>query len=72
MKFCKDCKHFVDKCAPHYFERVYLCCRLPHETDLVTGEELIRFLSCDKERAHIVGALGRKECGAEGRFWEAR
>jgi hypothetical protein len=71
MKFCKDCKHFIDNTPPSHWNWFFWLkistnsgeqfCNLESGRNLVTGEYKYAFL----ERR-------TGQCGEEGIFWEQR
>ena len=68
MKFCKDCKHLVDKTPK------------PSKWGFPRLTIAYDYLFCDKEHARdsVTGALGYAhlerigKCGEEGIYWEPR
>lgn len=64
MKFCKDCKHFVDKTPAKQAPRIpydYYFCDLESGRNVVDGR---------MNYAHLERITGK--CGQEGLLWESR
>ena len=67
-KLCKDCKWYVE-------DKEHSKCSAPPNIviDLINGDRCYRWAYCGVQRGHNwFTALGLKQCGRGGRWWEPK